>query len=74
MYYKECRFMTLFFEPAPGCCRAAVPVVFLPALANRGAELVWNDIAASITQWDIAWLEAGNEVISPWQTGKGVHK
>lgn len=70
MHYEECRFMTLFFEAALGCCRAAVAVFSLLTLANHGAEPVWDDTAASITQRDAARLETGNELISPWQTGK----
>lgn len=70
VHYEECRYVTLFFEAVVGHCRTAVPVVCLLTLANHGADLVWGGVATSITQWDATRLETGNEVISPWQTGK----
>lgn len=65
-----CCFVTLFVEPTLDCCRTAVPVVFLLTLTNRGVGLEWDDVAAGVRQRDVAWLEMGKAVISPWQTGK----
>lgn len=55
--------MTLFIEPVWDCFRTAVPVAFL--LTWTGMGLVWDDIAASISQGDAACLEMGKEVTSP---------
>lgn len=71
IHYEECRFVTLLFEAALGCCRQLYPWFSCSPWQTVGLSSCGMILpqASPSGSW-LPWLETGNEVTSPWQTGK----